>query len=50
MPHQNYPIIYNNTNIKKIQMISYPREEQVCGYKWILRLRVDIFYHKKKPM
>lgn len=47
MPHQNYPTIYNNTNIKKIQMISYPREKWVYGDKWINDLKVDVFYHKK---
>ena len=48
MPHQNYPTIYNNTNIKKIQMISYPREKWVYGDKWINDLKVDIFYSWKK--
>lgn len=50
MPHQNYPTIYNNTNIEKIQMISCPREKRVYGDKWIYDLKVDIFYHKKKCM
>ena len=50
MPHQNYPTIYNNTNIRKIQMISYPREKWVFVYKWIFWVKVDIFYDKKSDM